>query len=62
MNATREGHIECVRLLLEAGADTEATSQVRCDHRFEVLSRVLKTCDVNYYSRLKLMFGHALLW
>ncbi len=29
MRAAREGHTECVRLLLESGADTEAKTQVR---------------------------------
>ena len=29
MYAAREGHMDCVRLLLEAGADTEAKSSVR---------------------------------
>ena len=30
--AAYSGHIECVRLLAEAGADKEATTYVRDDH------------------------------
>ena len=29
MNAVQKGHVDCARLLLDAGADKEATDQVR---------------------------------